>query len=352
MKWIDLRSDTVTQQPNSMRGAMYDAVVGDDVYEDDPTVAELETLAAEVMGKEAAAFVCSGTMGNQLAIMSHTNRGDQIILGANSHIVIHEVGAAAILSAVNYKAVNNDNDWVYPHDILNSVTPDDIHEPKTGLVCLENALANGTVVSLYNMKKCYQMANELNLPVHLDGARIFNAAEYLGCDVKDIAKHADSVMFCLSKGLCAPMGSMLVGTKEFIKSVKRNRKLLGGGLRQAGFMAACGIISIKEMGKRLHEDHKNARILAKNLSKFENFRVNIDSVQINMIFFDIDIPDFDHLHFKEYLLKNKVKTSGYSNKEGYRFVTHYGIDADDITFVLQTIHNYLYPSGEKAFILD
>ena len=340
MRLIDLRSDTVTLQPQSMRDAMYVAEVGDDVYEDDPTVRQLESLAASVLGKEAAAFVCSGTMGNQLAIMSQTNRGDQIILGANAHIVAHEVGAAAVLSGVNFKTVANSSDWIYPDDIVKNTTADDIHMPRTSLLCLENALANGSVVSLYNMKKCYQTAKQLGLNIHLDGARIFNAAQYLGCDVKEIAQYADSVMFCLSKGLCAPVGSILAGNMNFIKKVKRNRKMIGGGLRQAGYLAACGIIAINDMTKRLDEDHQNAQYLALELSKLENIEIALERVQINMVFFDIVKPDFDHSAFDSYLLENGIKSGGYTS-DGYRFVTHYGITKEDIDTVITVMKNFL-----------
>ena len=340
MRWIDLRSDTVTLQPQSMRDAMYNAEVGDDVYEDDPTMRELEVLAANIVGKEAAAFVCSGTMGNQLAIMSQTNRGDQIIVGSNAHIVVHEVGAAAVLSGVNLKTVSNRNDWIYPDDIIKQNTPDDIHMPRTSLLCLENALANGTVVSLYNMKKCYQTAKQLGLNIHLDGARIFNAAQYLGCDVKEIAQYTDSVMFCLSKGLCAPVGSILAGNRNFIKTVKRNRKMIGGGLRQSGYLGACGIIALNDMTKRLEEDHQNAQFLATELSQLESIEVNLESVQINMVFFDIKKPNFDHDAFNQYLLDNGIKSGGYSS-DGYRFVTHYGITRQDIETTINVIKNYL-----------
>ena len=340
MNTIDLRSDTVTQQPQSMREAMYHAIVGDDVYEEDPTIIELEELAAKMMGKEAAAFVCSGTMGNQLAIMSHTQRGDQILLGENSHVMVHEVGAPAILSSVTMRTIFNENDMIYPEDISKYTTDDDIHVPKTSLLCLENALANGTVVSLENMKSCYHTAKELGLNIHLDGARIFNAAEYLGCEVSEIASYADSVMFCLSKGLCAPVGSMLVGTHEFIKKAKKNRKLLGGGMRQAGFLAACGLIAINEMPKRLKEDHENAQYLASELQTINGFELNKDNVHINMLFFKVDIPNFDYKNFQEYLLSNNIKIGAYSVTEGYRFVTHYGIGKEDIDIAIKTIKDY------------
>ncbi|MCL2285647.1 MAG: threonine aldolase family protein, partial [Firmicutes bacterium] len=223
MKPIDLRSDTVTHPTEEMRHAMATAIVGDDVYEDDPTVIELEKLSAEMTGYEAALFTPSGTMANQLAIMAHTKRGDEIILGQNSHIVAHEVGGAAILSNVSYRIVNNPCDTISGQDIHAMVRGDDIHYPDTGLVCLENALSNGMVVSVEKMREVYVAAKEYNLPIHLDGARLFNAAVHLGVDVKEITQHCDSTMFCLSKGLCAPVGSMLCGSRAFINKARKYR---------------------------------------------------------------------------------------------------------------------------------
>lgn len=246
MKFIDLRSDTVTQPTLEMREAMYKAAVGDDVYEDDPTIKKLEELAAEKVGKEAALFVVSGTMANQVAIMTHTKFGDEIIVGANSHIVQHEVGAAARLSGVSYAIVDNEDNRIYKKDVLDKIRTEDIHYPETGLLCLENALSDGTVLSLEEMKELYQTASERNIPVHLDGARLFNAALYLGVDPKEICKYTDSVMFCLSKGLASPVGSVLCGSKDFIKKARKMRKLLGGGMRQAGVLAACGIVSLEK----------------------------------------------------------------------------------------------------------
>ncbi|MBR5207875.1 MAG: threonine aldolase family protein, partial [Erysipelotrichaceae bacterium] len=216
MKRIDLRSDTVTLPTDEMRKAMANAEVGDDVYMDDPTVNLLQKKAAELLGKEDALFVISGTMGNLLSIMTQTRHGDELITGRNNHIITHEVGGLAALCGVMTRLINNDDDMIYPEDIEAAMRPDDIHEPRSVLVCLENALSNGTVVPLEVMKKDYGTAKKLGLNVHLDGARLFNAALALNCDVKELAACADSVMFCLSKGLGAPMGSMICGTKEFV----------------------------------------------------------------------------------------------------------------------------------------
>jgi len=333
MKIIDLRSDTVTQPTKEMRQVMADAIVGDDVYEDDPTITRLESLSAEMTGFEAALFVPSGTMANQLAIMAHTKRGDEIIVGANSHIVVHEVGAAAILSGVNYRIITNDDDTIRGGDIIASIREDDIHCPDTGLICTENALANGTVVSLDVMEDAYKAAKAHNLPLHLDGARLFNAAVYLDVDPKEITKYCDSVMFALSKGLCAPVGSILCGNKHFIKKARKYRKLLGGGMRQVGILAAAGLVSLEEMTKRLHEDHENARYLAMRLSSLPYIEIDLQKVHINMVFFKIEKPNFDHIAFASKLLSKGIKINPGDNG-CYRFVVHNDISRDDIDFVI------------------
>ena len=339
MNFIDLRSDTVTQPTEEMRRAMALAAVGDDVYEDDPTVIELEKLSAKVTGFEAALFVPSGTMGNQLAIMAHTKRGDEIILGHNSHIVAHEVGGAALLASVSYRIVKNEDETISGPDVDAAVRTSDIHYPDSGLVCMENALSNGTVVSLGKMKEAFDAAKRHDLPVHLDGARLFNAAVYLGVEPCEITKYCDSVMFCLSKGLCSPIGSMLCGSGAFIKKARKYRKLLGGGMRQVGILAASGLISLSEMTKRLHVDHVNARYLAESLSKLPFVALDMELVYINIVFFTITKADFDHDAFAQYLLENGIKIN--PGESGlYRFVTHNDISKDNIDSAIAVIKNF------------
>jgi len=344
MNFIDLRSDTVTEPTEEMRSAMSTAVVGDDVYEDDPTVIELEALSAKMTGFEAALFTPSGTMANQLAIMAHTKRGDEVILSHNSHIVAHEVGGAAILSSTSYRIVNNPDDTISGQDIHDMVRGSDIHYPDTGLVCLENALSNGTVVSLEKMKDVYTAAKAYNLPVHLDGARLFNAAVYLNTNAREITQYTDSAMFCLSKGLCAPVGSMLCGSKTFINKARKYRKLLGGGMRQIGILAACGIISLEKMTKRLHIDHENALYMAKELTQIPFITLDTDTVHINMVFFKITAPDFNHDAFTHYLLENGIKTNA-ADHGVYRFVTHNDISRENIDFVLGAVRSYTHGFG-------
>jgi threonine aldolase len=339
MRYIDLRSDTVTMPTDEMRKAMATAPVGDDVYEDDPTIKRLEELAARMAGKEAALFVPSGTMGNQLAIMSHTSYGDEIIVGANSHIVVHEVGAAARLSGVSYAIVDNPDDRIYAKDIIRKIRTDDIHHPRTGLVCLENALANGTVVPLNIMKEAYETAKANGLPVHTDGARLFNAATALGVDASEVARYTDSIMFCLSKGLCAPVGSMLAGSGEFINRARKHRKLLGGGMRQAGILAAAGIIALEEMTKRLSSDHENAKYMMERLMEIPEISLKPENVQIDMVYFGIKKEDFDAADFTEYLLTNGVKINNDWPLE-FRYVTHNDISRDDIDKVIWLMKDY------------
>lgn len=339
MKTIDLRSDTVTQPTDEMRKAMAIAEVGDDVYQDDPTVIELERYVAQLVGKEAALFVPSGTMGNQLCLMTHTKRGDEIVTGANNHIVIHEVGSVAVLSQANLRTISHPDDFILPSDFLKAIRSNDIHEPQTTVLSMENALSNGKVMPLSLMKENYDIAHAHNIKVHLDGARLFNAATYLNCDPKELTQYTDSVMFCLSKGLCAPIGSMIAGTREFIERARKNRKLLGGGMRQAGILAAAGLIALKDMTKRLDIDHKNAQYLGQELNKTGLFKVNLENIHINMVFFDVIDENFNFKAFEEYLTLHNVKIN--PNYNGYRFVTHYWITREDIDTLITLIKNYV-----------
>ena len=338
---IDLRSDTVARPTPAMREAMMNAPVGDDVYGDDPTVIELETLAAKVTGKEAALFVPSGTMGNQLAIMTHTRPGQEIITGLYSHIIQHEAGAYARLSGVSAMMVDTAKGPVTPEDVVRCLRdPEDIHHPVSSLLCLENAMSNGTVVSAEQTAIAARAAHEHGLNVHLDGARLFNAAAALGNDAIELVKEVDSVMFCLSKGLCAPVGSMLCGTKDFIKRARRNRKILGGGLRQAGVLAACGLIAIREMTKHLREDHQNAQALALKLSGFPFIKIDIRQVQINMVWAQITAPGFDDAAFVAWLKDRDVLINGDAGLH-YRFVTHHDVHHGDLMHTADLIGEYL-----------
>lgn len=340
MRFIELRSDTATLPTQAMRDAMYKAEVGDDVYLDDPTMKELEEYAAKVCGKEAALFVPSGTFGNQLCLLTHCNRGDEVILGDDCHIVMHEVGAPAVIAGVQLRGVKTTNGEMNPKEIKSKIREENIHFPRTGLICMENAYSNGRVVSLSNMEAIYKVAKEHNLPVHLDGARLFNAATYLKVNAKELTKYCDSVMFCLSKGLCAPVGSMVAGSKEFINKARKGRKLMGGGLRQAGFLAAAGLVALKEMKDRLGEDHENALLLGQELSKIPGIKVDFDDIQINMVFFDMSETGYDDNKLVDEFLKKGIKINP-SEDGKMRFVTNYWVKKEDISFIVNTLREVL-----------
>lgn len=337
---LDLRSDTVTLPTEDMRQAMARAEVGDDVYGDDPTVFKLEKLAASVVGKEAALFVPSGTFGNQLALLTHCKRGDEVILADDCHIVQHEVGAASVIAGVHLRTLMSDRGELKPDEIRQRIRIENLHYPQSGLICVENAHSNGRVISLGNMHDIYEIGKRNNIPVHLDGARIFNASVYLGVDAVEIARFSDSVMFCLSKGLCAPVGSILAGKSEFIDKARKGRKLMGGGLRQAGILAAAGIIALEKMSKRLSEDHQNAFLLAGKLSSIPGVRVFIEDVQINMVFFDIRETGYEPERLVKELLNMGIKIN--PPEDGvFRLVTHYWIGKEDVQFVAKTIGQIL-----------
>lgn len=335
MKYIDLRSDTVTLPTLKMRDAIAQARVGDDVYGEDETVAELEQLAASRIGKEAAIFVPSGTMGNQVAVMTHTKHGDEIIIDESYHIFQHEVGAAAVLSGVQVRTIKGFKGIMDPLEVRKTIREENIHFPQTGLICMENANSLGVVIPLNNMQKIYEMAQAYGLPVHLDGARVFNAAIALNTDVRKITQYCDSVMFCLSKGLCAPVGSILAGTKNFIDKARKKRKMLGGGMRQAGFLAAAGIVALDEMILRLADDHQNARMLAEGLLNIDGIELEVDDVQINMVFFKIK-TQIECESIVEKLLERNIKINPPENGV-FRFVTNNDVNKDDIYYVIKTL---------------
>ncbi len=329
MRYIDLRSDTVTQPTQAMREAMANAPVGDDVYGDDPTVNELERLAAELLNKEDALFVPSGTMGNQLCIMAQTKRGDEVIVSDDSHIFVHEVGAAAVLSAVTLRQLHFENGIFNATQIARAIRENDIHEPPTTLICMENALSNGRVVPLSVMAEVYAVAKKHNLRVHLDGARLFNAAVALGVDAKDMTQYTHTVSCCLSKGLCAPVGSFIAGDKVFIARAKKYRKLLGGGMRQVGILAAAGILALTDMTKRLYIDHENAGYMARELQKLPGVTVDVDAVDINMVFFHVKRERSVLEAVQANMLKDGVKINGEWDGN-FRFVTSNDVSREDI----------------------
>jgi threonine aldolase len=337
-KKIDLRSDTVTLPTDEMREAMNNAEVGDDVYQEDPTVNRLEELAAKKLGKEAALFVPSGTMGNLIAVLTHCQRGDEIILERDSHIYYYEVGGMSAVAGVIPRMIVGDRGILDPQDIRRELREENLHYPKTTLICLENThnRAGGTIIPPKVTEEICQLAHQRNIAVHLDGARIFNAAIALNIEPALLTKDVDSVMFCLSKGLSAPVGSILTGSKEFIKRARKNRKMLGGGMRQAGILAAAGIIALENMVERLEEDHKNARILGEGLANINGIKVDLETVQTNMVYFDLRESSMDTFQFLPKLAEYNIWGSPRPPTK-VRLVTHYGISEEDIYATIKAI---------------
>jgi threonine aldolase len=341
MDFIDFRSDTVTLPTEEMLDAMRSAKTGDDVYGDDPTVAELEQKSALLLKKEASLFVPSGTFANELALLTHTCRGDEVIIPGDNHIVLHETGAPAVIAGVQLRQLSKgENGTVNLEELHSAYRTEDIHHPRTSLICMENAHSNGTAVPLKNLEEVSNFAKTRGLFTHLDGARIFNAAIALNTEASEIAGYFDSAMFCLSKGLCAPVGSVLAGTEDFIKKARKNRKLMGGGLRQAGYIAAPGIVAIEKMTARLKDDHESARYLAKKLKEISVFEVDEKRLDINMVFFRIrEGAKFDDGSFVKYLFRHNIKIN--SIFDGYyRFVTHYYIDREKIDYSAGAIKRF------------
>lgn len=344
MDIIDLRSDTVTKPTPEMREAMAEAEVGDDVYRDDPTVNRLEALAASMLGKEAAVFVPSGTMGNLIALMVHCQRGDEVIVGNKSHIYLNEAGGMSALGGIQPCAIPNQKDGTLAlADILASIRMEDIHHPITRLICLENTqnICGGVPLTPEYTRQVGELARKNNLSLHIDGARIFNAAAAQNVSIRDLVDPADSVMFCLSKGLASPVGSMLVGTSKFIARARHLRKMLGGGMRQVGILAAAGIISLEKMTKRLADDHIRARKLADGLRKMSGIALDTGTPYSNMIYFNLA----DHILFDEKVLVEKIAKQGvlidWDGPRRIRLVTHYWLDDDAVEKTIKAFESVL-----------
>ncbi len=328
MDYVDLRSDTVTKPTPEMREAMAVAEVGDDVYMDDPTVNHLQEKAAEMLGKEDSLFVPSGTMGNLLALLVHCQRGDEAIVGDKSHIYLNEAGGMSALGGIHPHPITNQVDGtLLLDDILASIQTEDVHHTITRLVCLENTqnVCGGVVLSAEYTRAVGRIAHENNLSLHIDGARIFNAAAALNVPVKDLVEPADSVMFCLSKGLVAPVGSMLVGSKKFINRARHLRKMLGGGMRQVGVLAAAGLISLENMSARLGQDHARAKSLFEGLKQFRGLKLDARPSS-NMVYFDL----LDEVQLSVNQIIEEMKRRGvlvdWAGPRRFRLVTHYWVD--------------------------
>jgi len=338
MKVIDLRSDTVTHPTPEMRQAMFEAEVGDDVYREDPTVNRLEMMAAGIMGKEAALFTTSGTQSNLIAVLTHTNHGDEIIMGDEAHMLWYEVGGAAALGGVTLRTVPNDScGRLNPDDIDRAIRGKDIHYSETTLLCLENThnRCGGTVLTTDYTDEVCNLAHTRGLKVHLDGARVFNAAVALGVPACALTQNSDSVALCLSKGLSAPVGSLLCGSKDFVERARKFRKMLGGGMRQAGVIAAAGIVALETMVDRLAEDHANARRLAQGLAGIEGITLAQDDIPTNIVMFHLS-PELSVVEFVEGLERAGVKI-GLRDGRPFRAVTHRMVSSTDIDEALTRI---------------
>jgi len=338
MKVIDLRSDTVTHPTPEMRKAVFEAEVGDDVYGEDPTVNRLEAMAAEIMGKEAALFTTSGTQSNLIAVLTHTKHGNEIIVGDQAHMLWYEVGSASALGGVIIRTVPNDScGRLSPDDINRTIRDKDIHYPETTLLCLENThnRCGGTVLTPDYTDEVCDLAHTRGLKVYLDGARIFNAAVALGVPACRLTQNVDSVGLCLSKGLSAPVGSLLCGNKDFIERARKFRKMLGGGMRQAGIIASAGIVALETMVDRLAEDHSNATRLAEGLANIKGITLAQDNIPTNIVMFDLS-PELSVTDFFEGLERAGVKI-GFRDGGPFRAVTHCTVSSSDIDEALTRI---------------
>ncbi|HTS48117.1 MAG TPA: GntG family PLP-dependent aldolase [Bryobacteraceae bacterium] len=346
---IDLRSDTVTRPTPAMRRAMFEAEVGDDVYGEDPTVNRLEQRAAEILGKEAAVFVPTGTMGNTVAIKIHTQHGQEVICESRAHILDWELAMTAWFSGCLVRPIQAEDGILHWDAIREFVRPGSPHSAPTGLIELENThnMAGGRVYPLDVLENVAGHAHDAGIPVHMDGARIFNAACYLNKPVRELAAHADTVMFCLSKGLGAPAGSMVAGTEQAIARGRLYRKRLGGSMRQVGVLAAAGLIALEEMPHRLGEDHANARYLAAELAKIAGVRLNPEHVQTNIVIFDISGTGLAISEINRRLKARGVLMSS-ANARQMRAVTHYDVSREDCATAAAALAEAIPASGHAS----
>jgi threonine aldolase len=344
-KFIDLRSDTVTLPTEEMLEAIKYAKLGDDVFAEDPTVNQLQEMASEKMGKEAALLVPSGTQANLISLMSNCKRGDMVILESECHIYWYEVGGvSAVAGLLPWLSKSSAGAFDVPQ-LEALVRHKSQFFPDPSLVCVENThnRHGGTIITPNQLEKISEIAKKHSIKLYMDGARIFNAAIGLGLDVEDFTKHVDNLMFSLSKGLCCPVGSIIVGNQEFIDRAKKNRKMLGGGMRQAGIIAAPGIVALEKMIDRLKEDHENAKFIAERMSKFNGIRINLEKVQTNIVSFDLDEQITDDIFLRKLREKGVLALAQAKNK--IRLVTHFGINRDHAETAVEVIKSVLAESA-------
>ena len=337
MKNIDLRSDTVTLPTRSMLDAIASAHLGDDVFQEDPTINKLESLAAETMGKEAGLLVPSGTMANLTSVLSHCDRGSEVILGDQAHTFMYEAGGISAFGGIHSRQISNQPDGTLKlEDIEGAIRQDNVHFPPTRLICLENThnRCSGMPLTVEYTKNVAELAGDHGISVHVDGARIFNAATALDVNVRELSEPVDSVSFCLSKGLSAPVGSLVCGSQDFIAQARRNRKALGGGMRQAGIIAASGIVALTTMVDRISDDHRNARTLAEGIAKINGLSIALDTVRTNIVYFSLELHDIPGE-----VLVSRMSELGIHffelSPHTYRLVTHSDVDENDMEVTLE-----------------
>ncbi|SET35632.1 L-threonine aldolase [Oceanobacillus limi] len=338
---IDLRSDTVTKPTPEMRKAAFHADVGDDVYNEDPTVLELEALAAKKLGKEAAMFVPSGTQGNQIAVLTHCVSGQEVILEADSHIYFYEGGTISAFAGVQPRTLKGKDGAMNPYEVEAAIRVDDIHQPETGLICLENThnRAGGAIVPLENMKAIYDIGKRRQIPVHLDGARLFNASVATGVSVAEYARYTDTIQFCLSKGLGAPVGSIIAGSKDFIVKGRKWRKRLGGGLRQAGMIAAPGLVALNTMVDRLAEDHEKATTLATGFKEINGLTIE-NNVDTNIVLVNTEKAGLTADQFVEKCKQEGILAVAFGPYT-VRFTTHYDVSTNQVKEVVEKVNKMI-----------
>ena len=336
-KIIDLRSDTVSLPTDEMREAIYRAELGDDVYGEDPTVNALEAKAAQIFGMESAVLVASGTMGNLVASLAQCQRGDEVIVGNKSHLLLYEVANLAVTGGIQIRPIENKDDGTFDLNELELVIRgDDIHVPRTKMVVIENThnRCSGAVIGLDHIKEISKLARSRDMKVHIDGARIFNAALALGVTPDKLVENADTITFCLSKGLSCPIGSIVCGSKETILEVRRNRKMLGGGMRQAGIFAAAGVVALDTMVDRMSEDHNNAKTLAQGIAEIDGLQVEPNMIKTNIVIVEVLAKPITKFISD---LKEKGLLVSHADTNRVRLVTHYGIEESDISKALEIV---------------
>ncbi|MEP7284682.1 MAG: low-specificity L-threonine aldolase [Chloroflexota bacterium] len=347
MQTIDLRSDTVSHPTPAMREAMFNAVVGDDVYGEDPTVNALQEYAADLLGKEAALYCTSGTQGNVISVLTHCQRGDELIVGKQAHIFQWEAGAASVLGGISMNTLPVHVDGTLSlDDIRLAIRADDSHLPRTRLICLENTQGGvgGVPITADYTAQVGEFAHSHGLQLHIDGARLFNAAAALEVHPRELVKHADSVQICLSKGLCAPVGSLVVGSRDFIKRAHRNRKILGGAMRQAGVIAAAGLVALRDMRERMREDHDTAQLLTDGLATIAGITLHPISRRTNMVLFSIP----ESMNNDEFVAALKAKNIILRGGPHFRAVTHYWITPAHIQLVVETVRDFMAEHSQQV----